>query len=121
MIMNINKFPWEQHANPRMRVRGDGRYWVIAEPTTWDADDSCEYAARIYHGTFPIRLAEVGIAWGDSMDLALGNAIEILERHLPAVEVRLGQSAENGSWAPAATRHNETDALRRQFADEWQL
>ncbi|HEX5689433.1 MAG TPA: hypothetical protein VFX76_05500 [Roseiflexaceae bacterium] len=85
--MQIEQFNWEQHANPRMRIRTDGRYWVIAEPTTWDADDSSEFAARVYHGTFPIRLAEVGIARADTMELALIRAIESVERHLPAVAV----------------------------------
>jgi hypothetical protein len=87
--MYIEQFSWQQHPNPRMRIRADGRYWVIAESTTWDADDSCEYAARVYHGTFPIRVAEVGIAHADTMELALSRAIESVEQQLPAASIPL--------------------------------
>jgi len=46
--MLSDQFLWEQHADPRMRVRDDGRYWVIAEPTSSDTDNGWEYAARMY-------------------------------------------------------------------------
>lgn len=115
--MHIEQFSWKQHRNPRMRIRDDGRYWVIAEPTTWDADDTCEYAARVYHGTFPIRVAEVGIARGETMELALARAIESVERHLPAAKVPLWMSGGSRTWSDGAGG----DASGRQFAHEWQL
>jgi hypothetical protein len=119
--MNVEQFPWEQHSNVRMRVRRDGRYWAIAEPTTWDADDTCEYAARIYYGTFPIRLAEVGLGRGDTMELALAHAIELLERQLPAVEVPLRRNAGSHAWEARANDRAGSDTSGRQFANEWQL
>lgn len=119
--MNITKVRWNQHTNPRMRVRDDDRYWVIAEPTTWDAESSHEHAARIFYGTFPIRLKELGMAWGDTMDQALTNAIEILERHLPTIEARLSQEAGNAIAGSSASYNHGTDRARRMFAEEWRL
>jgi hypothetical protein len=115
--MQIKQHSWEQHPNPRMCIRGDGRYWVIAEATTWDADDSSEYAARIYHGTFPIRVAEVGIARADTMELALARAIESVERHLPAIETPRWMRSGSNTWSDRAGSR----ANGRQFAHEWRL
>ena len=100
--MNTNQIRWDQHANPCMCVRTDGKYWVIAEPATWDADDTDEYAARIYYGTFPTRVAEVGFAWGDTLELALANAIEHLERRL-LLEAQQCQNDGNGMWDSTIT------------------
>jgi len=119
--MNANQFQWEQHANPRMRVRRDGYYWVIAEPATWDADDACDYAARIYYGTFPIRVAEVGFAWGDTMELALANAIAHLEGRSPVPEAPRRQNGGNGRSESTANDHAGTAAVRRQFVEEWRF
>jgi len=121
MIMNNHKVQWNQHANPRMRVREGGDYWVIAEPATWDADSSQEYAARIYHGTFPIRATELGMAWGNCMDCALTNAIEMLERHLPAIEERLGQEARNTLAGAPVSHSYAPERARRRYAEEWRL
>jgi len=118
--MHTTRLLWEQHANPRMCVRHDGRYWVIAEQTTWEDADAREYAARMYYGTFPMRLQEVGFAWGDTIEMALSNAIEILERHLPAIEARLGKDGANAA-NPLATGHHPSPAIRSKFAEEWRL
>lgn len=115
--MHSEQFMWTQHPNPRMRIRTDGRYWVIAEPTTWDADDSCEFAARVYHGTFPIRIAEVGIAWAETMELALVRAIESVEQHMLSATSPVALSAEPQIWNGGA----DSQIHSSQFAHEWQL
>ncbi len=119
--MSIKQVRWDQHANPCMRVRADKRYWVIAEPATWDADDTDEYAARIYYGTFPIRIAEVGFAWGDTLELALSNAIAHLERHLPLLEAQPHQNGGNGTWGSTINNRPRAGAISRQFVEEWRF
>jgi len=110
--MNTNRLRWEHQANPRIRVRSDGDYWVIAEPATWDTDDACDHAARIYYGTFPIRMAEIGLVWGDTQELALENAIEHLERRLLDRETQP---------YPSAGERREAATAGRQFAEEWRF
>jgi hypothetical protein len=119
--MNTYQLQWEQQTNPRIRVRSDGDYWVIAEPATWEMDDSCDHAARIYYGTFPIRVAEIGFVWGDTRELALENAIEHLERRLADREAQPYPSLGNGTWASGAAVQREAGAAGRQFAEEWRF
>jgi len=118
--MNTNQTRWEQHTNPLMRVRADGQYWVIAEPATSDADDTDEYTARIYYGTFPIRLAEVGFAWGDTLEQALANAIAHLERRL-LLEAQRCQNGGKGTWGFTTNDRARSAAVRGQFVEEWRF
>ena len=119
--MDMTKAEWNQQPNTRMRVRHDNRYWVIAEPATWETENAHEHAARMYHGTFPIREQELGMAWGDSMEQALTNAIEILERHLPAIEARLEQEARSALLAASASHARAPRQPHKQYAEEWRL
>src|SRR3712207_3836866 len=119
--MNMHQVRWDQHTNPRMRVRADNRYWVIAEPATWDADATGEYAARIYYGTFPIRVAEVGFVWGDTLEVALANAIANLEGRLPVLEAQWHQNGGNGTREFTTNDGTGAAVVRRQFVEEWRF
>jgi hypothetical protein len=119
--MDTNQNLWRQHANPCLRVRVDGRYWAIAAPTTWDADESDEYGARVYYGAFPVRFAEVGFAWGDSLDQALTNAIAQLEGRLAILETQLQHSPAGGAGGTPAHAWSRASRARTRYAEEWQL
>lgn len=105
-----------------MRVRSDGRYWVIAESADWYEDGTNGYIAKIYYGKFPIRTKEVGfLEWGETIASAIEKAIWKFERYMQAQGAQHRRSIENEALGYRNEQNNIDNKIYRKFTDEWRL
>jgi len=67
---------------------------------------------------FPIHTKEIGVAWGETRELALATAIEILDRHAPIIEFLRGRNGQAAGAAGMANRAGDADMLIEKAVEE---